>query len=297
MRTIAPSDRPESADCHCFSSVFGGQWRGSLRHLLCERPDLQFLSNDGVALAFDRLAGDKTTIVMIHGWCCDHEYLAPQSCYFVQRNHPIVAVDLRGHGQSDKPVQAYTISGFADDIAWLCGELQLSKAIIIGHSMGGIVAFDFAVRYPALAAAIVMIDSAVIVPQGARLRLPGLIESLQRSDYRTALSDYISSALLLPTDDKARSQWILDRMTSAPQHVMVEGLRDYDPDELGLRLAVPSLYIAADEPVARCDMSRLQELAPHLMHGRTVGSGHFCQLEVADQVNAMIERFMALSPV
>ncbi len=39
-------------------------------------------------------------------------------------------------------------------------------------------------------------------------------------------------------------------------------------------------------------MTRLHELCPHLLYGQTVGSGHFCQLEVPEQINAMIERFL-----
>ena len=55
--------------------------------------------------------------------------------------------------------------GFADDVAWLCGELSFSKCAVIGHSMGGIIAFDLAVRHPELVAAVVMIDAAVVAKE------------------------------------------------------------------------------------------------------------------------------------
>lgn len=255
------------------------------------------LARDGIQLAFDSAPGRKTPIIFVHGWCCDHEFFAPQFAQFAELGHHVVAVDLRGHGGSDKPVQAYRMPGFADDLAWLCGELKLPPAILVGHSMGGIVAFDFAVRYPQLATAVAMLDAAIVVPDTARPGIAGMIESLRGPYYRTALTDYVSRALILPTDEKSRSQWILDRMSRAPQHVMVsafEGLRDYDPDIGGRRLAVPGLYIAADEAIARTDMARLRELAPDLTYGRTVGSGHFCQLEVPDQINAMLNRFIDL---
>ena len=45
--------------------------------------------------------------------------MASQFDYF-GRTDRVVAVDLRGHGASDKPVQEYTVAGFADDLAWLC---------------------------------------------------------------------------------------------------------------------------------------------------------------------------------
>ena len=112
------------------------------------------------------------------------------------------------------------------------------------------------------------------------------------------LRDYIDKSLCLATDDRDRKAWILDAMTAAPQHVMVsafEGLRDYDPDVAKDTKLPPSLFVAANEPVPRSDMTRLHELIPALHFGQTVGSGHFCQLEVPDQVNAMIERFLAVT--
>jgi len=72
------------------------------------------------------------------------------------------------------------------------------------------------------------------------------------------------------------------------------GLADYDPGTAGA-VGVPALYVAADEPTARTDMGRMRVLLPQLLHGQTVGSGHFCQLEVPDQINAMIARFLAIS--
>jgi pimeloyl-ACP methyl ester carboxylesterase len=87
-------------------------------------------------------------------------------------------------------------------------------------------------------------------------------------------------------------------MSSAPQHVVVatvEGARDYDPTEAGGGLTVPGLYVAANEPQPRSDMGRFREMFPQVLDGKTVGSGHFCQLEVPEQVNAMIDRFLAIT--
>src|SRR5207302_5097401 len=83
--------------------------------------------------------------------------------HFGQRQR-VVAVDLRGHGGSAAPEQDYTIPGHADDVAWMIQELGLNKPVVIGHSMGGAIAFDLAARYPELPAAIVAIDAPVVVP-------------------------------------------------------------------------------------------------------------------------------------
>jgi pimeloyl-ACP methyl ester carboxylesterase len=61
-----------------------------------------------------------------------------------RKRHRVVAVDLRGHGQSDKPEQAYTMRGFADDLVWLCREVRIERPVVIGHSMGGVIALTLA---------------------------------------------------------------------------------------------------------------------------------------------------------
>jgi pimeloyl-ACP methyl ester carboxylesterase len=56
---------------------------------------------------------------------------------------------------------------------------------------------------------------------------------------------------------------------------------------------VAAMYVGAHAPIA--DMVRLRELMPHVVPAQTAGAGHFLQLEVPDQVNAMIERFLRTS--
>ncbi|MEG6507598.1 alpha/beta hydrolase [Methyloligella sp. 2.7D] len=251
-----------------------------------------------VSLSYRRAIGRKRPIVLIHGWCCDSTYMGPLFSHFVRHGHTVMAMDLRGHGRSDKPDLPYTMQIFADDIALLCAEVRLLEPVFVGHSMGGIVAFEMAVRYPHLASAVVMLDAAVALPESTKAAIPNLIEELRGPDYRAALRSYVSKVLFMPSDDAERKASILDQMTSTPQHVIVsclEGLAEYDPSPAGEDFVMPSLYIAADEPVPRADMSRLQKLVPRMLTGKTVGSGHFCQLEVPDQITAMIERFLTVT--
>jgi pimeloyl-ACP methyl ester carboxylesterase len=256
------------------------------------------LRKDGVALFYEEARGDGPPVVLVHGWCCDHSYFAPQFDHFARAGYRVVAVDLRGHGRSDKPECRYSMADFADDVAWLCGKLKLNGPLVIGHSMGGIVTFDLAARYPGLPRAIVMLDAAIVLPDAARAGLGQLIGKMRGPNYRAVARDYIADVFFIPSDDAERKARILDQMTSAPQHVMfpmLEGLRDYDPSLAKGRLTVPSLFIAANEPRPRSEITPLRELIPQMAYGQTVGSGHFCQLEVPDQVNAMIDRFLAVA--
>ena len=98
---------------------------------------MQSLNRNGANLAYQEAGSGAAPILLVHGFCGNHAHLAPQFDYF-RRNHRVVAVDRRGHGESDKPEQPYTIEGFADDLAWLCRELGIYKPIVVVHSMGAI---------------------------------------------------------------------------------------------------------------------------------------------------------------
>jgi pimeloyl-ACP methyl ester carboxylesterase len=142
-----------------------------------------------------------------------------------------------------------------------------------------------------------MLDAAIVLPSASREAIPGLLEKLSGSDYKEVLRQYASGALFIPTDDPDRKERILSGMASAPRHEMVsakQGLHVYDTHTVGSP-EVPGVYVAADEAQPRSDMSRFHEMFPEILYGKTVGSGHFCQLEVPEQINAMIDRFLTIA--
>jgi pimeloyl-ACP methyl ester carboxylesterase len=231
----------------------------------------------------------------VHGWTCDHTYFAPQRDHLAKR-HRVVSVDLRGHGESDKPKTKYSIDGFADDVAWLSRELGLEKPIVIGHSMGGMTALELAARHPDVPGAIVVCDSPMAIPAPLAANLGAVTEALRGPDWRPAHRAFLEGALFGPSDDPARKAKILAQMTSAPDDVTLgcwEAIVSADMDGALTRCKVPFLYLAATTPLV--DLNRLRELCAHVVVGQTVGAGHFHQLEVPDQVNGMIDRFLAIS--
>src|SRR5581483_5036529 len=256
------------------------------------------LVRDGIGLAYEISGSGEPPLVFVHGWCCDHTYFAPQVERF-RRDHRVLAVDLRGHGASDQPVQDYTAEVFADDVAWLCERLDVGRPVVIGHSMGGIVALALAVRHPALPRAIAALDSPLPPLAGGTAAREALLASLAGPGYQASARRYCDDNFFLPTDDPVRRARILDAMTAAPQHVMVSAMAaiaHYDSAPALQALAVPLLYVAANEEKPRADVARLRTLCRTLTYGQTVGSGHFLQLEVPDQVNAMLARFLYLIP-
>ncbi len=126
------------------------------------------LDREGVRLAYIEAGPARPAsppLVFIHGWMGDHHAILPQFLHFAETRR-VVAIHLRGHGDSDAPEQDYTMAGFADDIAWQCRQLGLEKPLIVGHSLGGAIALELAGRHPDLPSGIVIIDSIVFPAAG-----------------------------------------------------------------------------------------------------------------------------------
>jgi pimeloyl-ACP methyl ester carboxylesterase len=251
-----------------------------------------------VTLAYVEAGRGAPPLLLVHGWCGDHTYMAAQFAHF-GRAHRVVSVDLRGHGESDKPAQEYTVAGFADDLAWLCAQLGVTKPVVVGHSMGGNVAFELARRHPDLPAAIVAVDSAIVLPPGGREATQELAAALRGPDWQAAVQRGVAESLFLPTDDPGLKAQIVAGMASLPQHVTLSALEHHiitwDGEAAAAACRVPALLIAAATPLS--DLERFRRVTPQLVTGQTVGAGHFSNRIVPDQVNAMIDRFLAVTPI
>jgi pimeloyl-ACP methyl ester carboxylesterase len=101
----------------------------------------------------------KPTVVFVHGAGLDHSCWGLQSRYFGYHGCNVLAVDLPGHGRSGG-VPLATIEAMSDWVLALLRTLKIEKSILIGHSMGSLVALEFAARHPEAAQKIALIGIA-----------------------------------------------------------------------------------------------------------------------------------------
>ncbi len=249
-------------------------------------------TSDGTQISvLDTGGGGGAPMLLIHGNSCDHTFLTPQ-CEFFAPTRRVISPDLRGHGASGKPHGDYSFTRMADDMAEICLALDLPPVVAVGHSMGGMLAVELCHRHPGLVAAVAGLDSTLLTPPGRPSRIMSLLDGLKSPAYHKYFLHYFEKSFE-PTDDPDRRQAILDHMLKTPQHVIVslfEQWRLADGAAALRALAVPLLYISTSKP--RMDVTQLRELCPQLATGQVVGSGHFMTLEVPEQVNAMLDRFL-----
>lgn len=233
-------------------------------------------------------------VVLLHGWCCDRSFLEPQRRALAGA-HRVVAVDLPGHGGNDAPRRDYGVAALAADVAWLCDRLALARPLLVGHSLGGAIAIELATRRPDGVAGVVALDTTIAPGPETQRAWAELLAALAGPDFRAAARRMIAASYFLPCDDAARRERILDTMTAAPQHVMHDGFAGICawPSAVAVAaLRVPFLHVARS--AGGTDHARLRQLCPAAMTARVVGAGHFVTLEVAEQVNPMLARFIAL---
>lgn len=117
---------------------------------------LQRVQVNGVSVAVD-LQGAGPAVLFLHGYPLDHTIWRHQIANLA--GYRRIAPDLRGMGRSDAPDLGYSIATYADDCIAVLDSLGVQKAVVVGLSMGGYVAFEMVRRHRSRLAGLVLMDT------------------------------------------------------------------------------------------------------------------------------------------
>jgi pimeloyl-ACP methyl ester carboxylesterase len=233
--------------------------------------------------------GAGPTMVLVHGWTCDHEAMAPVAAAFP--DHECRLVDLLGHGRSPKS-DSYAIERQAEAVLGVAPP----SAIWIGHSMGAQVALAAAAAAPDRVRAVVLLDPAAIVPHDkAAAFLRGVAAQLARVDVPAMIEAFGRNQIVQAADLDAVERLIATMRATDPQVTRAawDAVLAWDGPATVARVRCPILLIGIDKALNRpADVARLNN---KIMTAQVAGSGHMLQFEVMDQVEPMIRRFLAIN--
>ncbi len=253
--------------------------------------DTKSVIRDGVKLAYVDTGSGDPPLLFIHGWCCNHTHWRDQIPEFAQR-HRVVAVDLRGTGDSHAPDQDYTVPEFVDDVVWLTREIGLERPVIIGHSMGGQIALNIARKHPELTLGAVFVDAVMMpFPEQFQPLLASTIEGMKSPAYRETTTKFVKSFLFNTESPTAMKDDIAEAMAMAPQRLMHTAIASTtaEGNMLPGPIPVPSLFVrAATLPATEDD---LKARYPG-MQVATVDCAHFIQMEKPQEFNAILRAFV-----
>ncbi|MEX0682678.1 MAG: alpha/beta hydrolase [Dehalococcoidia bacterium] len=239
----------------------------------------------------DTGAGDPA-IVFVHGWCCDHTYWRDQIPVFAA-DHRVVAVDLPGHGSSDKPDRDYTIDNFVDVVASLIGELGLDKPVVAGHSMGGVIVMNLARKHPGLTRGVVLVDAPLVpLPDALAPVLDATLAAFKSPAYQQAAAGFVRTQLFNTASPAAMVEETVAGMGTAPQRVVYSAIESTLSPESCIpgAIPVPAVFLRAVNLFATAD--QLRERYPGL-EVTEFDCAHFIQMERPAETNALIGSFLA----
>lgn len=132
---------------------------------------------EGIHLSIDRwdamarrgsqtgtVAGAAPAFVLVHGLASNARTWDGVAARLTELGHPVVTVDLRGHGQSAKPDTGYDIPTVADDLRTLVERLGLERPVVAGQSWGGNVVLELGRRSPDTLSGLVLVDGGWLEP-------------------------------------------------------------------------------------------------------------------------------------
>ena len=247
---------------------------------------------DGARIHYQNYGKGREALVLIHGWTCNLHYWRDQVPDFAKRNR-VLALDLPGHGQSDKPEVAYTMDLFARAVEAVMRDAKVERAVLVGHSMGTPIARQFYRKYPQKTLAIVIVDGG-LRPFGDKKMRDGFVAAFRAPNYKEA-GMQMFAAMAGPKLPAETQEFIKTSFRNTPQHVMVsamEGMNDdsiYGPDKMN----VPVLAILAKSPFWPADTEQFfRSIAPNLDFHMWEGVGHFLMMERPQQFNEEVIVFL-----
>ena len=115
-------------------------------------------SRDGIPIVYDAVGSGDPALILVHGWSCDRTYWRQQTGVFADR-HRVVTIDLAGHGESGEGRASWTMASFGEDVVAVVDDLGLANMVLVGHSMGGDVIVEAALRLGERVAGLVWVDT------------------------------------------------------------------------------------------------------------------------------------------
>ena len=244
---------------------------------------------------FVRMSGEGFPLVFVHGFTTTSEFWREQAEEF-SKAYRVVRINLPGHGASPAPTsRSYCLDDFVEDVARAFRELKIEKAVLIGLSMGGIVAQKFALRYLHLLKGLVLVDTTShgVGPEGTD---DAFLANVDKRGYRKAVQD-LSDISFSSSASPALLAWAQEEVIQTPEFVAKAAIRSLnDADTRGSlsQIKVPTLVIAGEKDVVT-PPSESEILAKGISQSTLAfipGAGHFALLENPAAFNRVLTRFL-----
>jgi pimeloyl-ACP methyl ester carboxylesterase len=257
------------------------------------KPETRSVKLDGMRVHYQNYGAGKEAVVFIHGWLSNLTFWRANIPAFAAHKR-VIALDLPGHGESDKPLVKYSMDLYARAVDAVLKDAGVERVVLVGHSMGTPVARQFYRLRPQQVQAIVIVDGNLRA-LATREAMEPVIARFRGPDYEQMIDEFAAFSVR-PTNDAKLREELKRSMLAVPREVavsMIDALIDpavWQPD----KITVPTLALMAKndvwwppdyEPFVR-------EVVPGIDYRVWDGVSHFPMLDRPQEFNEAVAGFL-----
>jgi pimeloyl-ACP methyl ester carboxylesterase len=280
------------------------------------REHRRFVEIDGRRLNVVEIGAGEPPVVFVHGLAGSWQNWLENMPYFAAAGHRVVAFDLPGFGFSDMPGHKISIPGYGRLVDALLDELGVGSAVLVGNSMGGFIAAEVAIQFPARVQRLVLVSAAGLTIEYQRdERILGALRFGQRllmawGGFVGARSDAIARRprsrelllrLVVAHPDRLPAPLVAEQLRDAGNPGFVDALDALTDYPIRARLGeigCPTLIVwgAEDRLVPVRDADEFERLIPDARKVVWPDTGHVAMLERPAAFNRLVEAFIGEQP-
>jgi hypothetical protein len=249
----------------------------------------RFADFNGVKVRYQSFGKGDEALIFVHGWTCNSDFWKAQ--FNLYGNRRVIAIDLPGHGESDKPETDYTMDFFAESIKAVMDEADVKRAVLVGHSMGTPVIRQFYRLYPKKVLGLIIVDGSL--RSGTKEQVEEFMTPL-RTDYAKASVEFVDG-MLQPIRDEKLKQEIRAAMLATPNYVGLSAMEGMINEKIWTndKIDVPVLAILAESPWWKADEKEFfASIAPKLDFRMWQGVSHFLMMEKPLQFSQSVRFYL-----
>jgi pimeloyl-ACP methyl ester carboxylesterase len=237
-------------------------------------------------------------IMLVHGWTGNNELFREFRPMLAERGFDVVALDLRGHGQSPKPKVDYTPETFSSDILALAHTLGWADGFaLLGQSMGGFVVLDYALRYPETLTHLIPCNTSGNMRGTLLSRLVWGVNMLLYSISPTLVMKLAATKFFADPQPPSVVEDLVEISLQTPKYAGLSAIRNIYPKNLEPelnRIAIPTLVIASefDQKDLHDGTLRIHELIPNSRLLDVSGCGHLPFIEKPEYLVKELSTFI-----
>lgn len=249
---------------------------------------------NAIKIHYTRTGGNKPPLILLHG------LMANGACWtglarVLEKEYDVIMPDARGHGRSSVPDNGYRYEDQADDVAGLINTLRLPPPVLLGHSMGGMIAAVVASRKPNLLRGLILADPTFLSPKVQREVRDSDVADKHRKILNMSLDEVVAEARVRHPGRPPETLELFARARLQTSMAAFDVLTLPNPDYKRLmgKIDIPGLLILGDKGVVSSAAAKeLQHLNPLLQVEQIPDAGHALHLDQPEIFAAIVKTFL-----